>query len=144
MLVQSPGLGKPHQDTGEDDAGASDGGLEDHHRPRNLLTLIGFDETHRFGLSPSGRRQPRRCERHRIVRDQQPTLGGRVGTSSPEVGLPPVTDLGCLRQIVQRQLPADPAAPLVDDGLQQPSADRLRRLLAWTFPNDPGPFGARP
>jgi hypothetical protein len=41
-----------------------------------------------------------------------------------------------LREIVRGQLSTDPAALLVDDDLQQPSADRLRRLLAWTFPGD--------
>ena len=60
-------------------------------------------------LNDSGRRQPRRGQRQRIVLDDQPTLRRRVHTGRLEVGHLPVTDLG-LGKIVQGQRPADPAS----------------------------------
>jgi hypothetical protein len=89
----------------------------------------------------SGRRQPRRGERQRIFRDDQPTLRGRVHTGHPEVGHLPVTDLRCLREFVQGQPSADPAALVIHDDFQQSPAHRLRCLFAWTFPSGPPTFG---
>jgi hypothetical protein len=63
----------------------------------------------------SGRRQPHRGERQRIVLHDQPTLRGRERTGGPEVGHLPVTDLGGLRKIVQRQRPTDPASLVVNE-----------------------------
>jgi hypothetical protein len=54
----------------------------------------------------------------------------------PENGHLPVTDLG-LREIVQAERASDAATLVVDDDPQQPSGDRLRRLLAWMFPGYP-------
>ena len=90
----------------------------------------------------SGRRQPCGGQRQCIVPDDQPTLRGHVGAGGPKVGHLPVADLGGFHQIIQGQLPADPAALVVDHDLQQPSGDRFRCLLTRPFPGDPTTFDA--
>ena len=102
------------------------------------------DDRDKFGLNTAaqqtigqsadpklGRPQPRNGQRQRIVPDNQPTLRGRVSARRPVIGHRPIADFG-VRQIVEAQAPADPAAPVVDDDLQQPVAKRLRGLLTWT------------
>jgi hypothetical protein len=49
----------------------------------------------------------------------------------------PISDFG-VRQIVEPQTSTDPAAPVVDDDLQQPMAERLRgsvTTLLFLCPN---------
>ena len=85
--------------------------------------------------------QPRHRQRHGIVLNDQPTLGDCVGAGHPEVGHLPVTDNRSLCQFAQGQRPTDPTALVVDDDCQQPPAECLWFLLAWTFPSDPRAFG---
>jgi hypothetical protein len=87
--------------------------------------------------SSSRRRQPRAGQRQHAVLNDQPYLRRRLRTGVLEVGHLPVTDL-------RRSLPDRPGSAsrrcgntVIDDDFQQPPGDRLRCLLASTFPGDP-------
>ena len=68
-------------------------------------------------MAESGRRHSCCCERHRIIRNNEPALRRSVHAGRSEVGHLPVADLGDLK-IVQGQLAAYPAMFGVDDDLQ--------------------------
>ena len=84
----------------------------------------------------SARPQPRRGERQHIVLERSANPVTPRTTGRLEIRHLPVTDLS-LSKIVQGQRAADPTASVVHHDVQEPSADRFRCLLAWTFPGDP-------
>jgi hypothetical protein len=83
----------------------------------------------------SGRRQPCRGQRQRIVPNDQPTLRSGISAGGSEVRHPPIANFGCLK-IIEGQLGPDPAILPIHDDFEQSAAQCVGRLLSWLLPTD--------
>jgi hypothetical protein len=80
-------------------------------------------------VEPSGRPQPRDGQRQRVVLHDHPALGNCVSARGPKFGHRPIADLG-VSQVIQRQLPANPARLVIDYDFQQAPTESFVAFVA--------------